>query len=149
MALHLATSIIDRDTIDAQKWLDVVNTRLGIRNNADVRQKVINIFHIDILRADHAAQWAKLRHNWLRLRQSFDEQLTFICEKKTNIFLCWVVQGDPIVHLSAQYTKSPPSIRIAKLIHERAHTVLNISHATIQILLPSIRLLTMRTATSG
>lgn len=116
---------IDRDIIDAQKWLDLVSRRLSDPNDADMRRKVQNIFHVDVGSPGHE----HLRSQVRALRQSLDDNLTFQCEKKTNAFAAWVQGSDPTIHLALNYFSNSPEVRIAKLIHERSHTVLRTDHS--------------------
>ena len=93
--------IIDRDIIEAQKWLDIVNRRLANPGDLDARQKLGNIFHLEA----GTSVFARLQHNFLRLRQSLDEKLTFKCEKETGLRAAWVSDdhNDPMIHLAINY----------------------------------------------
>ena len=121
--------VIDHDLIEAQRWLDAVNRRLGNTSDPDVQRKVKNIFNIDVTRKEDAARFQVLRGNFLRLRQSLDEQLSFQCEHKPSLLAAWVVGNDPTLHLPPNYFRNQATVRIAKIIHERSHTVLKIGHS--------------------
>lgn len=115
---------IDHDVIGAQRWLDISNRRLGNSGDADMNQKVTNIFH-----SANLGHFARLRSNFLLLRRSMDDQLTFQCESKSALEAAWVVTGSPTIHLPTNYFLKKPEVRIAKIIHERSHSILNTKHA--------------------
>ncbi|MGB8420272.1 peptidoglycan-binding protein [Paraburkholderia sp.] len=121
--------ILDRDVIEAQKWLDTVNRRLANTADADMRRKVFNIFHVDVTLPHDVGRLAQLRTKCLRLRQSLDEKLTFKCENKTSVFAAWVKPNDPTIHVTLNYLRNNRNTRIVKIIHERSHSVLDTSHS--------------------
>ncbi|MFM0282990.1 peptidoglycan-binding protein [Paraburkholderia sediminicola] len=121
--------ILDRDVIEAQKWLDTVNRRLANTADADMRRKVFNIFHVDVTLLNDVGRLAQLRIKCLRLRRSLDEKLTFKCENKANAYAAWVKTNDPTIHVPLNYLRNTRDTRIVKIIHERSHSVLNTNHS--------------------
>jgi hypothetical protein len=55
--------------------------------------------------------------------------LTFQCEKKITAEAVWVVGTDPTIHVPLNYSHNKPDTRIAKISHERCHTVLRAQHS--------------------
>jgi len=120
---------IDQYVRQARNWLDIVNRRLASTGDVDMQKKVKNIFNIDPASRTDAGSFQRLKANCLRLRQSLDEQLTFRCVPKTNMNAAWVRGTDPTINLPLNFFTKQPAVAIAKIIHERSHTVLNIGHS--------------------
>lgn len=121
---------IDRDIINAQKWLDVVTRRLGSMD-ADAKRVVQNVFHID---ADDVTQTVKLfslRLAYTNLRTSMDQSFPLECEKGVSVMGAWVDLNDPTgtMHFPSNHFTAPEEERVERIIHERSHTVFQISHA--------------------
>lgn len=126
--------IIDRDFINAQIWLDVVNRRLGNIHDADMRRKVRNVFHINLdnIAADpfEALRFLTLRQRFLTLRSSLDQAFPLQCESGSSLFAAWVDLNDPsgTMHFPSGHFAQSTEQRTETIIHERSHTVFNISH---------------------
>lgn len=122
---------IDRSMIEAQKWLDLANRRLGTPSDTDMREKVRNIFHVDPSNPDDSGNFFRLRTKFRRLRASFDERFPFQCEPiARNIFRAYVDMADPdgTMHFNPAFFHADLESCIATVIHERAHTVLRADH---------------------
>jgi len=123
--------IIDSDLIKTQWWLDVVNQKLAIRTDAVVNAKIMNIFSIRRQWAGHSADVITLVNNFMRLRLSFDARLTFEAHPDRSVNIAWVDLNQPlVVNFAANYFEERvQDRRVAKLIHERAHSALRVLHA--------------------
>jgi hypothetical protein len=121
--------ILDHDLMKAQTWLDTVNARLAVLN-ADAKTKVNNVFHID---ADDSAQLLRLtllRFAFVKLRSSLNEDFPLQYEQKVSLYGAWVDLNDTTgtMHFPSNHFSAPPVDRIARVIHERSHTVFKIGH---------------------
>lgn len=123
--------VIDRDIINAQKWLDVVIQRLGGPMENDLRRKVRNVFHIDVDDHTQSPRFAQLRQRFRRLRESMDEAFPLQCESSASLFAAYVDLSDATgtMHFPPGHFRQSENERIETVIHERSHTVFNISHA--------------------
>ena len=121
---------IDEDLILAQRWLDTVNRRLVTANDVDMTTKVLNIFSIDPNNPNHAGVLTTLRGNCTRLRNSMDQRLTFQCENYESVNGAWVDTARPtFIFFATNHFKAVGVKRIAKIIHDRSHIVLNTHHS--------------------
>ncbi len=122
--------IIDRDIINAQKWLDEINRRIGATLNDDAKRKISNIFHINVDDSSQATRLLLLRTRFRRLRDSLDETFPLQCEPVASLFAAWVDRNDPTgtMHFPTGHFQQSSDQRVETIIHERAHTVFNISH---------------------
>jgi hypothetical protein len=120
--------LIDRDVVEAKKWLDNVIRRLRSTNDEGMRRSVQNIFHFDPANPADGPRLLQLQGNCGDLRRSFDQKLEFRCEKKEGTFAAFVIPPNPLIHISPGFRRERSDVQIAKLIHERAHTVLAIGH---------------------
>jgi hypothetical protein len=121
---------IDRDMINAQKWLDLVLQKLASPTDADTKRKVRNVFHIDVDNPDHASRLQQLRENYRRVRAGFDAPFPIQCEPGSSLFAAWVDLNDPTgtMHFPRGHFAQSADQRTETIIHERSHTILNISH---------------------
>jgi hypothetical protein len=121
---------IDADIVAAQKWLDVVNRRLSAMN-ADAKRVVKNVFHLDADKTNDGPLLLALKLSFWTLRTSFDKSFPFECLTTTSLYGAWVVLSDPTgtMHLPANHFTASAKERQERIIHERAHTVFQISHA--------------------
>lgn len=122
--------VIDRDIINAQKWLDTVIGRLSPSLDADAKRKVRNIFHIDADNTAHASRRSDLLTRYRRLRSSMDESFPLQCERRGSLFAAYVDLNDPAgtMHFPPGHFNQAMEQRTETIIHERAHTVFHISH---------------------
>jgi hypothetical protein len=121
---------IDRDIINAQKWLSELLGQLNSPLSAGMKQKVKNIFHID---ADDGSQTSRLKDlvaRYQRLRFSFDQSFPLQFDPKRSIYGAYVKPGDPsgTIFFPPNYFEMSADERAEKIVHERAHTVFNIGH---------------------
>lgn len=131
--IHCSTSqkrTLDRDIVDAQKWLDVAIQRLAMMDN-NAKRVVKNIFHID---ADDSAQSSRLsilHSSYSRLRVGMDQSFPLECEPKVSAHGAWVDINDPTgtMHFPANHFAAPATERTERIIHERSHSIFRISHA--------------------
>jgi hypothetical protein len=121
---------LDRDIINAQKWLTETLGRISGTLDADIKIKIKNIFHIDADDTSQASRLATLVARYQRLRDSFDEEFPLQCEPETSVFGAWIVTGDSTgtMHFPLNYFQQPADVRTEKVIHERSHTVFSIGH---------------------
>lgn len=121
---------VDRDIVEAQKWLDVVNRRLSSMN-ADAKRVVKNVFHLDADKSADLPLLLALKLSFWTLRTSFDQSFPFECLSTRSVFGAWVVLSDSTgtMHLPANHFEASAKERQERMIHERAHTVFQISHA--------------------
>jgi hypothetical protein len=102
---------------------------------ADMRRKVRNIFHINIDATPpdiltEAFHFATLVGNFQTLRSTgFDHDPVFLFEPDfTGTNVAWVVGvDDPKVHISPNHFYMDRETLILTLVHERAHTVLQLN----------------------
>jgi hypothetical protein len=122
--------VIDKDMITAQLWLDMVKSRLGRPADADLKQKLKNVFHIDVDIPADKPRLIDLLAKFSKLRDSLSQPFPLQCEVKENILAAFVDPADPAgtMHFTPGYFRSK-DIRASKLIPERSHTVLKIGHA--------------------
>lgn len=123
--------VIDKDMITAQRWLDLVKSRLSRPADPDLKQKLKNIFHIDVDNPADKPRLVDLLDKFSKLRNSLSQAFPLQCEAKEGVFAAWVDANDPTgtMHFSPGYFRSKPDVRVSKIIHERSHTVLKIEHA--------------------
>lgn len=119
---------IDRALIRAQAWLDNTRRAIGGPMNDAVRNKLQNIFHVDVATSEGRARLTQLISGYGRLRGSFDVEIPFVCEGSANAFAAWVVGTDPTMHFASNFFSKPEDDQVAKIIHERAHTILSVGH---------------------
>jgi hypothetical protein len=122
---------IDHDLMRAQAWLQRVISVISGALSADVKRKLKNVFHIDADNAADRGHQADLLAKYHKLRSAFDEAFPLECEAKVSLFGAWVDLADPTgtMHFPINYFQQPTDVRTEKVIHERSHTVFNISHA--------------------
>jgi hypothetical protein len=128
----LQRKLLDRDIINAQKWLDTVIRLLeATPMDADTKTKVQNVFHINVEDRSERPRLITLQQRYRRLRESLDERFPLKCERGSSLFAAWVVQGDATgtMHFPSTHFVADAESRIETIIHERAHTVFSISHA--------------------
>lgn len=134
------SATIRSDLVRAKQMLDVVLNRL--RSSVikppdvelDTKQKVKRIFHIDLLSpinpnsVTEAFNYADLLEKFTTLRASLDRPFPIKCEP-TGLFGAWVSPDvrDETVHFTPlHFQQGDPDQRAVEIIHERAHTVLNL-----------------------
>ncbi len=123
---------IDGDVRVAKSWLGEVNRRLGSPDDADMRRKVNNVFHVDSNSGTAgAARFQDLRQRFLCLRDSLDQNFPRECVPETSLYAAWVIVGDGkgTMFFPRNYTQISRTSRVGTIIHERAHTVFSIKHA--------------------
>lgn len=128
------------DIKKARQMLDVVNVRLSTNivtptpAVVDMRQKVKNIFNIDLLSplgaetAINAFRFTLLVHAFRRLRSSLDESFPIICHE-AGLRNAWVSPNynDPTVNFSpAHFSQTNCKDRAVTIVHERAHTIFHL-----------------------
>lgn len=98
-----------------------------------------NVFKIDVTSSDNpiatafnTVQLQVLRVNYTKLRASLEQAFPKVCEANEGIFAAFVSNDhrDETMHFSPRYFTDPSMFdmtRAATIIHERAHTVLNLS----------------------
>jgi len=120
--------ILDRDIITAQKWLDLIIRRLNVPDD-DAKRKVKNVFHIEA-GSSYAVRLVLLQRSYQRLRQSMDESFPLQCETRSSLFSAWVDNNDPTgtMHFPPGHFTSAFVDQVARIIHERSHTVFQIGH---------------------
>lgn len=120
---------IDRDFINAQKWLDLVLSKLAAPMDADTKRKLRNIFHIDVDDSAQASRLLQLQNNYRRVRAGFDSVFPVSCEG-VNLLAAWVDLNDRTgtMHFPSGYFAQSGDQRTETVIHERSHTILQISH---------------------
>lgn len=125
---------IDRMLIDAQRWLDVVNRRLGMPDDPDVRRKVLNVFHIRVESLNQMGWMFQLRRNFLELRAAFDRPFGLKCVGSSG-FKMYVIEGDPAetMHFPPGAFTGDYDYCLETIVHERAHSVFNISHDGMEV----------------
>lgn len=122
---------IDRNFIEAQKWLDLVLRELARPSDAETKRKVRNIFHVDLDNPTHGSRRTTLQQNFRRVRQGFDSPFPVECTRENSLFAAYVDLSDPTGTMffpGGHFTQSLYQ-QIETVVHERTHTVLNISHA--------------------
>lgn len=121
---------IDRDFINAQKWLDLVLSELAAPTKAETKRKVRNVFHIDVDDTAQAPRLIQLRSNFRKVREGFDKPFPVQCESGGSLFAAWVDLNDPTgtMHFPGGHFAQSSDQRTETVIHERSHTILNISH---------------------
>ena len=120
---------LDRDIVNAQRWLDVVNLRLGSMN-ADAKRVVKNVFHIDADDSSQSTRLSSLRTAFRTLRARFYQSFPLECETTVSVTGAWVDLNDPTgtMHFPANHFTTSAEVRTERMIHERSHTVFQISH---------------------
>lgn len=134
-------NILKTDSQGARDRLDRVLSRLTesiimpTPQLEDMRRKVRNIFHINLIDPDpadvpeEAFRFAELVANFKTLRTSgFDLDPTFLFEPDyTGPLVAWVVGvDDPTIHVAPSHFYMDRENLIITLIHERTHTVLRL-----------------------
>lgn len=121
---------IDRDMINAQKFLDVVNRKLSGRLDADTERKLRNIFHVDPSTTVGQTRLAQLRTRFRALRTAFDQSFPLVCEAGTSVYGAWVDLNDAsgAMHFPENHFWATESERASRMVHERAHTIFQIGH---------------------
>jgi hypothetical protein len=124
--------VLDRDIINAQKWLDVVIRRLVPPLDSDAKTKVKNVFHIDV--ATETSRLLLLRDAYTRLRASLNDSFPLQCESKMSAFGAWVIDRDTTgtMHFPPNHFATSGSERTERIIHERSHTIFGIHHTGMQ-----------------
>lgn len=125
---------IDKDLMLAQTWLDVVNRGLAAHTSARTRRLVDNIFHVDLTKLNNATQFLRYEGIKLRFRQlriSMDQPFPIQCDKGRSISQAYVDLNDPTgtMFFPPGHFTAAEQERIGTIIHERAHTIFQISHA--------------------
>jgi hypothetical protein len=134
-------AVLQQDCQQARQRLNRAITRLTeaaitpTAAVADMRQKVRNIFHIDMDAAPpdiftEAFHFTALVANFQTLRTTgFDQDPPFVLEPDfTGTNVAWVVGiDDPVVHISPNHFYMDRENLILTLVHERAHTVLRLN----------------------
>ena len=121
---------IDRNFIEAQKWLDLVLRELALPSS-DTKRKVRNIFHVDMDNPTDGSRLTTLRRNFRRVRDGFDTPFPVECTRENSLFAAYVDLADPTGTMffpSGHFTQSLFQ-QLETVVHERTHTILNISHA--------------------
>jgi hypothetical protein len=120
---------LDRDIITAQKWLDQAIRRLATPD-ADAKNKLKNVFHVDADSRADGPRLVTLRANFRRLRDALDQSFPLKCEGRPSVFGAWVVLSDTTgtMHFPPNHFSNTPFERIMRVIHERAHTIFQIGH---------------------
>jgi hypothetical protein len=118
---------IDRGLLDAKHWLEVVNQRLGNPNDADMRQKVQNIFHVNFETSDYLV--GAIRSRYAEIRRSFRRSAPFVCESREALEAAIVYPPDQTIHFHPGFFRGTVDERAEDVIHERAHTVLGVHHS--------------------
>ncbi len=123
--------VIDKDMITAQRWLDLVKSRLSRPADPDLKQKLKNIFHIDVNNPADKPRLVGLLDKFSKLRDSLSQPFPLQCEAKEGMFAAWVDASDPTgtMHFNPGYFREKADVRASKIIHERSHTILKIAHA--------------------
>ncbi len=121
---------IDRDMINAQKYLDIVNRKLATRTDSDTARKLSNIFHVDTSTAPGQARLHLLKTRFQSLRGAFDKPFPLICESGTSVYGAWVDLNDPdgAMHFPENHFWATDAERASRMVHERAHTIFQIGH---------------------
>lgn len=134
--------ILLQDCQTARSLLDNVLSRLAenilvpTSRLLDMRQKVKNVFHINVLDpevsevATEAFHFSALLSNFQTLRsKGFDENPTFKFEPDYTGHYGAFVEGvdDPTIHISPNHFYMDRENGSITLIHERAHTVLRLN----------------------
>jgi hypothetical protein len=122
---------IDRNFIEAQKWLDLVLRELAHPSNNETKRKVRNIFHVDMDNRGDATNLLMLQSNFRRVRAGFDSPFPVECSSENSLFAAYVDLNDPTGTMFFPRGHFAQSLyqQIETVIHERSHTILNISHA--------------------
>lgn len=131
---------ITNDVARAKQILDDVNTLLPLAPFIPTtRDKVLNIFKIDLVSADNPIGGAFeqvsffiLKKNYLSLRASLDRSFPKLCESREGLFAAFVSNDftDETMHFTPRYFTDPALDALQRaitIIHERAHTVLKLS----------------------
>jgi len=123
--------VIDRDLMRAQAWLRQVIAVTSGTLNANTKRKLKNVFHIDADNPTDRGRLVDLLARYQKLLQGFDQDFPLQCEPKVSLFGAWVDLNDPMgtMHFPVNYFQQPVEVRTEKIVHERSHTVLKISHA--------------------
>ena len=134
------SATIRSDLARAKQMLDVTLNRLRTTTikpegvELDTKQKVKRIFHIDMLSTinpntiTEAFNYTDLLTKFATLRASLDKPFPIKCEA-TGLFGAWVSPNvnDETVHFTPlHFQQGDPDQRAVEIIHERAHTVLNL-----------------------
>jgi hypothetical protein len=117
---------IDAAISTSKKWLVTVEERLSRPNDDDAWRKVKNLFGVDVRNPADANHREVVRNNFDRVLQNFDLGLSFVCSKTRSITVAFVKGSDPTITLAPEFFEGANEPAI--LIHERAHTILEIHH---------------------
>jgi hypothetical protein len=122
--------VIDRNFIEAQKWLDLVLRELGSPSGSETKRKVRNVFHIDMDNPGDGSKLLTLRSNFTRVRQGFDTPFPVECVAGTSLFAAYVILSDPTgtMYFPSGHFAQSLFQQIETVIHERTHTILQIEH---------------------
>ena len=125
---------IDRMLIDAQRWLDVVNRRLGMPNDPDVRRKVLNVFHIRVESPQPHGVDVPAPPQLLGLRAAFDRPFGLKCVGAGG-FKMYVIENDPAetMHFPPGAFTGDYDYCLETVVHERSHSVFKISHDGMEV----------------
>ena len=122
---------VDNDFKISTRWIDQVNQRLVTAGDADMKKKLKNIFHLEFDKPGDAFGLQTLRANFPKLRQSFNTYIPRAFHPAKSIFQAWIDLSDPkgTIHFPRNHFDKREDERVEKVIHERSHTILKISHA--------------------
>ena len=121
--------MLDRDIVDAQKWLDVAIRRLGLMDS-DAKRVLKNVFHIDADDSSQASRLSTLRSAYAKLRASMDQSFPLECESAVSAHGAWVDITDSTgtMHFPSNHFAAPATDRTERIIHERSHSIFKIKH---------------------
>jgi hypothetical protein len=122
---------VDRNFIEAQKWLDLVLRELAAPSSDETKRKIRNVFHVNVDDPADASKLATLLTNFRKVRDGFDQTFPVECPAEVSLFAAYVIQGDATGTMYFPRGHFAQSLfeQIETVVHERSHTVLNIRHA--------------------
>ena len=123
--------VVDQDFNTAKQWLNVVIRRLGTANDADMKRKLKNVFHIEFDSSNDASNLNILLSRYKTLLQSFNQFIRRQYHPERGLLQAWVIKNDPTgtMHFPRNHFSSKVARRVETVIHERSHTVFNIDHS--------------------